>query len=650
MVLPTRKSKHLLAYLATPPGQMHARSKLAGLFWPDRDEEQARGSLRNALSALRAAFGAAAVISDQESAGLNASFFTSDVERLETAAKAANQDWRIEDLERLSRPFLESIEIEGEAFIEWVSFERTRCHTLAQRLLRNAAGELAASERTADAIAVAQRLLSLDPLREQNHRLLMQLHAAQGDRSLALAQFQKCKELMRSELGVEPSPETVELARSLSRNTEKVTAAPPRTGRIESSPAHNDESADIIAKAGTHAPPVAKSRQAKARPVIAVLPFDDLGGDPSQQYFGEGISQDIADRLSRYRILSVVGYHSASAMHQRALQLPELRKALGIDYAVTGNIRRSDGRLRVAARLIDARNETTVWAQHYDRPLADILALEDEVSNLIANTLVGQLESEYGMRGSFSEARELTSYELVLQGIWHFKSLSIPGAALAADCFTRAIEANPANAEAHRWLSSCHLNDWLRDFGREKLATGTALARRAVALDPANAKCHTGLSLLLIYGAGTMAAAPVIERAYALNPGDPDVLCDMGLFKAYEGDLAASHAFHLEALRLNPFPPPWYADMRSVTYFAEGRYAEALPAFAALDDYGWDAMYALACHGHLGGRSEALALRAKIEAKYRGMDLRAAAGNEPFTSAEPLHRLQEGLALAYAFA
>jgi DNA-binding SARP family transcriptional activator len=152
-VLPTRQSNQLLAYLATPCGQMHSRSKLAGLFWPDRGEEQARGSLRNALSALRTAFGADAVISDQESAGLNVGAFTNDVERLETLTRAADPEMQIDVLDKLNRPFLEGIDIEGEELGEWLRFERTRCHSLAQRLLRHAAEAFARAGRHADAIA-----------------------------------------------------------------------------------------------------------------------------------------------------------------------------------------------------------------------------------------------------------------------------------------------------------------------------------------------------------------------------------------------------------------------------------------------------------------------------------------------------------------
>ncbi len=121
--------------------------------------------------------------------------------------------------------------------------------------------------------------------------------------------------------------------------------------------------------------------------------------------------------------------------------------------------------------------ESALWANHYDRPLRDIFAVQDDVANIIASTLMGRVEMEVATRSPAMSPAGVSSYEHVLQGMWHFRKLSRAATALAADCFQRAIAANPENAEAHRWLSACHLNRWYLDFSREDLLKGLTSGR-----------------------------------------------------------------------------------------------------------------------------------------------------------------------------
>jgi DNA-binding SARP family transcriptional activator len=224
VLLPARKCKLLLAYLAVAGGQPQPRSKLAALFWGDRGEEQARGSLRKCLTALRAALGPEAIAGDSEAVSLGPVALASDVARLERLARSDEAPLDPAELQRLSRPFLDGKEEGGAEFADWLSFERARCLGHAQRLLARAVEAFGQAGRRVEQLAAAQRLLSLDPLREQSHRLLMRIHMANGDRSLALAQFRQCRDLLRAELGVEPSPETVKLAEEIT--TAREAAAP----------------------------------------------------------------------------------------------------------------------------------------------------------------------------------------------------------------------------------------------------------------------------------------------------------------------------------------------------------------------------------------------------------------------------------------
>jgi adenylate cyclase len=392
----------------------------------------------------------------------------------------------------------------------------------------------------------------------------------------------------------------------------------------------------------------AQTLSLRDKPSIAVLPFANMSGDPDQQYFSDGITSDIIDRLSKYRILSVIGQPSLALRGRGAGEL-DIRSKPSADYVLSGNIRKSENRIRIAARLSDAKTEGTLWADHYDRPLQDIFAIQDEVANIIASTLMGRVEIEVATRTPATSPASISSYEYVLRGIWHFKKLAPAEAAIAASYFQKAIAAYPENAEAHRWLSSCHVDSWLLDFSREQLSEGLRAAARAVELDPANAVCHTALGFCQLWGEGLDAATRTYQKAYSLNPGDPNVLTEMGLLHAYLGNLPASYEFFDRASRMNPLPPLWYAEYRSIAAFVGGRYAEALPAFLAIPDYGFDAMYAMACLGHLEDRERAVACRSRFQNAGRKWDLLAGANTEPYRDPEPRLRLIAGLKKALDF-
>ncbi len=376
------------------------------------------------------------------------------------------------------------------------------------------------------------------------------------------------------------------------------------------------------------------------KPVIAVLPFANLSGDPDQQYFSDGVTEDIIDRLSKYRILSVIGHHSSFALRDSEEKYRDLRDKLAADYVLTGNIRKSEGRIRIAARLTDVETQNVIWADHYDRPLADVFVLQDEVTSIIASTLLGRVELEVAQKPP-SEPRRLTSYEHVLKGIWHFKKLTPEGAATAAEHFTRAAGEFPENADAYRGLAMCENNKWFSDFDRDALANGVKFAERGIEIDPTNAMCHCVRGFCQIYLGDLAAAIESYRKAESLNPGDPHIHVEGALLNVYLGQLSIGRDSLAHAFRLNPLPPLWYAEFAAVLHFVEGSYEKALPAFLAIPDGAWDCMYALACLAHLGELAQA---RSLIErSRDRQWDLLRGADAEPFVDAEPRQRLIVGL-------
>ena len=386
-----------------------------------------------------------------------------------------------------------------------------------------------------------------------------------------------------------------------------------------------------------------RSKSADERPLIAVLPFENLSADPDQQYFSDGITGDIVDRLTRYRLLSVIGQHSSFALGSGDIAVGTVREKLKADFILTGDVRKAGQRVRIAARLMDTRSELTIWAEHYDRPLEDIFTVQDEVASIIANTLVGRVEIEVATRRPASGQESLTSHEWVLRGIFEFKKLTPASNFTAASYFEQAIVIHPGNALAHRWLSSTHFNSWTQDLQRHHLADGLRVAARALELDPTSAQNYTSYGLCQLWLEGAEPAANTYRRALSFSSSDPNVLAELGLVNTYLGDLPTAYRYFEQAFAMNPLPPLWYAEFRAIAAFVEGRYAEALPAFLSIPDFAFDHMWALACLGHLGRREQVQTEIAKVEAAGWKWNIREGATHEPFSDPEFHERLVSGI-------
>jgi TolB-like protein len=390
-------------------------------------------------------------------------------------------------------------------------------------------------------------------------------------------------------------------------------------------------------------------RPAPRKPVIAVLPLDNLSGDPGQQYFSDGITQDIIDRLTRFRAFSVIGHHSSLGLADRKASFAEIRGVLNAGYFVTGNIRKSANRIRIAVRLADATTEAAIWAEHYDRPIEDLFEIQDEVADIIASTLSRHLEIELMARSNLRHPGSLTSYEHILQGYWHFRKLTRAANDLALGCFERAIALDPHSSEAMSWLAFCYVSRWIYDFSGADLKRGLDLAVSAVENDPANPSGHIVHGFGHLWMGGLAVAAPSLERSFLLNPGDPNILSNLGLLAVYQGQPSEAARWLAQANKLNPIPMLWYAEFGAIQAFLEGRYAEAIPPLEAIPDGGWDMMYALSCYGHLGLRQKALDCRQRFASEGRHLDFVAAAQAEPYRNAEVRERLVSGIVKALSF-
>ena len=317
-----------------------------------------------------------------------------------------------------------------------------------------------------------------------------------------------------------------------------------------------------------------------SRPSVAVLPFDNLSGDPSQGYFSDGLSEDIITELARNRELMVIARNSTFAFKDRPTDIREVGAKLGARYVVEGSTRRAGDLLRVVAQLIDAETGVHLWSQSYDRRIEDVFAVQTDVTRQIVASLVSYVrDSESAAAGRPTDS--LQAYELVLQGRARYqRDKTDPAAAReAGDLFARAIEIDPSYAAAHAQLGLIdiveHMNGVADGSGGGDLAAGLAQAREAIRLEPDLAQAYQVLSYGLAESGDYQGGLQAAERAVELNPSDPDSLMALAKAQVRFGSYDEAVANAALARRLHPMAPGYYPYVHGQALYAADRAEEA---------------------------------------------------------------------------
>ena len=241
-----------------------------------------------------------------------------------------------------------------------------------------------------------------------------------------------------------------------------------------------------------------RASKATAKPSVAVLPFTNMSHDPEQEYFSDGITEDLITELSRFRELKVVSRSSSFVLKDQAVPVAEAADKLGVQYIVEGSIQKAGNRVRITTQLIDGRSDTHIWAERYDRDLEDIFEIQDDVVRRIASTLVGRLEHERQARAKRRPKRELRAYDLYLRAREHFFSWVPEENRKAAELLDSAIAIEPDYAAALALLSETRFRDWVNGWSENPetdLADAYTLAARAVEFDENDSRTHTALRL-----------------------------------------------------------------------------------------------------------------------------------------------------------
>jgi adenylate cyclase len=322
------------------------------------------------------------------------------------------------------------------------------------------------------------------------------------------------------------------------------------------------------------------------KPSIAILPFDNMSSDPEQDFFAEGIAEDIITELSKFRSLFVIARNSSFAFKGQTLEVKEIGQRLGVRYVVEGSVRRAGNRVRISAQLIDAMTDAHLWAERYDRDLADIFAIQDEVTLAIVTAIEPTLAGTERQRARRKPIESLDAWESYQRGMWHAYHFTATENAEAQSLFRRAIERDPNFAPGHAGLAFALYLSVMLGFGDDAAsvsAVASEAARQAIMLDPDDAFAQATVGRIHLMGGDHEAAVSAHEKALALNPNYASAHYGLGFALIYSGRLEEGLLAVDNAIRLSPRDPLlWgFLTIKGHAYLNMNRYEEALKWFRA---------------------------------------------------------------------
>lgn len=388
------------------------------------------------------------------------------------------------------------------------------------------------------------------------------------------------------------------------------------------------------------------------KPSIVVLPFDNMGGDPEDDLFGDGLTEDIITGLSKVPGLFVIARNTSFTYKDRAVKVQQVSEDLGVRYVLEGSVRRSEGTVRITVQLIDALTGHHIWAEKYDREIRGVFSLIDEITIEIMTALqVNVTEGEYA--GVFSRGTDnLAAYEKLLKGSAHTRAFNRNDNLIAKAFFEEAIALDPGYPIAHAFLGRTHYREAQLGSSKDKrqsIQTAIAHVRRAIELDESLAWAHGYMGWLLTVTKRYDEARKELDLAVSLDPNSSENLGWLGFLLNYLGQRDEAIAVLKKALRLNPLPPPIAYLFLGVTYRDAGRYEDAIETCGKILPLQPDFEYAHTClasaYSLLGRGEEARAEASevlRINPEFKVSNL----ARQPYRNPDDLERLLSSLRAA----
>jgi len=314
------------------------------------------------------------------------------------------------------------------------------------------------------------------------------------------------------------------------------------------------------------------------KPSIAVLPFTNMSGDPEQEYFSDGITEDIITELSRFRSLFVIARNSSFHYKGQSPRIQDVGRELGVHYVVEGSVRKAGNRVRITAQLIEAQSGSHLWAERYDRNLENIFDVQDEVVQEIAASVPGQLNVAAMDRARRRPAESLNAYDCLLRGEWlMFRDFTDPN---VIPLFERAVKIDPQCARAYVQLSRLHAYSFTQGVSVEEAARlSLPLAEKALEINPSDPSIQAiAANTYMMLGEHDLARQH-IERAISLNPNDGEVIASAVFVLNYLGDQEEALRWNETQSRHDPISSDGYRENTVDLYYMARRYEDAIAVY-----------------------------------------------------------------------
>ena len=348
---------------------------------------------------------------------------------------------------------------------------------------------------------------------------------------------------------------------------------------------------------------------------VAILPFENMSGDPEQTYFSDGITKDIIAELSKYPVLLVIARNSSFQFRGKSVDVRAVGRKLGVQYIVEGSVRRAGNQIRVTAQLIEVETSTHVWAEKYDRDLQDIFAIQDEITQMVTSRLSRHLKEAIVHRARNRPTKNLSAYEAFL------KAQQLTGRydtyLLAKEFAQRAVELDPAFAAPRALLSFTACQESFADGDDLHLVRALELAQEAIALDHSAPIAHAAAGFAYMHLRRWREARTHLDEALSLNPNDTLNMGCRAEMNGYTRRYNEALSEIDEALRRDPYAADWFWDVKGTILMASGKPREALVSFEKMKYVPqWVFAHQIVCHMELENLTEAAAIYRRLRNEH----------------------------------
>ena len=607
------KTQGLIAFLAANLGMSPTRDRIMALFWGDRFTDQARQSLRQAVSKLRR-LGLDSdediVLTEDDRIGLNPETVQVDVDEFFDLAGNPTAEEAQRALEIMKGPLLDGIYGQQVDFEDWLTTERQRVVSSASKMFEQVADHQVQQGELASALETARRLTSLDPLRDGSQMLVIRILAQAGERAAAIKQFNSYEAMLQDELGVGAGPDLQKLIREI--RSEKFSAVEATSETPETSP-----------PADRSAP-----QDEPDKTSVALVPFSSMPRAWEVDFAANSITSDIVLNLSRFRWLDVHANVEIDSPHLTPTVLKDIYRDFGLDYLVHGTLRSLGLKHRLMVQLFEPKTGRNLWAQRYDREAEDVTELQDELAETIAASVEDEIERLVGRASESVPYEQMTAWQSYHSGLAIQYQFSAETNADAQKHFRRAIALDPNFTAAYARLSyamvisaiyfdASDVDDLLDDALEH--------ARTASRLDPDDATARFALGRVFLARRDYDRSLAELKSAIELNPIMAQAHCGLGDSLAYSGDLDGAMASFEEAVRISPKDPYRWAFLNygaKALLFKKDFEAAldwATRAEAVPNSHYWTTTLRASVLGHLGRSDEAAQALKELRARKPGI-------------------------------